>query len=340
MLRIGLTGGIAAGKSVVARRMEVLGAVLVDSDVLARNVVEPGSEGLREVVAAFGPGILTPDESLDRGALGRLIFGDPTARERLNSIVHPRVRAAAAELVSTSAEDSIVVEDIPLLVETGQAPRFHVVVVVDAADELRVQRMVEHRGMDRRDAEQRIAAQAGREERLEQADAILVNDRSPAELLAATDALWHERLLPFAANLAAGRPATGPAKSGPTGGSALAGTVGLAGRVQAKVAAALAGGAPVQVEQLDDRAQYDDVAAAALRLTVSNDSDLGAVSDAVGAAGFPRVSGTAAVPPDHPVGGTAGASAGGAPREGWTIHRGADPATTVTLYLGPAAREG
>ncbi|MUK03620.1 dephospho-CoA kinase, partial [Vibrio cholerae] len=208
MLRIGLTGGIAAGKSVVARRMEALGAVLVDSDVLARTVVEPGSEGLHEVVAAFGPGIVAPDGSLDRGALGRLIFGDPAARVRLNGIVHPRVRAAAVELVSQAAENSIVVEDIPLLVETGQAPRFHVVVVVDAADGIRVQRMVEHRGMDRQDAEQRIASQAGREERLREADAILVNDRSPAELLAATHALWHERLEPFAANLAAGRPAT------------------------------------------------------------------------------------------------------------------------------------
>ncbi|MDN4611729.1 dephospho-CoA kinase [Arthrobacter burdickii] len=318
MLRIGLTGGIAAGKSVVAHSFAGLGAVVVDADLLAREAVEPGSEGLDDVVGAFGPQVLAPGGGLDRPALGRLIFGDDTARARLNAIIHPRVRARAAELIDAAPADAVVLEDIPLLVETGQAARFHLVVVVDARDDLRVQRMVGQRGMERRDAEQRIAAQASRSERLREADAVLVNEGALEDLLAATEGLWHERILPFRDNLAAGRAAAGV----PTTAAGLAGTSGLARRVRAKIAAALPAGSGASVEADSapaGPAEHDDVASAWVRVTVQRAEQLVAVSDAITAAGFPR----------------AGAAGAGAP----AVHRGADPATDVTVTVSVSAPE-
>ncbi len=196
---MGLTGGIASGKSEVSRRLAELGAVLIDADLLAREAVEPGSEGLAEVVREFGPGVLQDDGALDRAALGAKVFADPERRGQLNAIVHPRVRARAAELMAAASDDAVVVQDIPLLVETGQAGSFDVVVVVDAPDDLRIRRLAERNGMTREEAAARMAAQATREERLAAADHVIENSGSLDELRAAVDRLWQDVLVPAAA---------------------------------------------------------------------------------------------------------------------------------------------
>jgi len=200
VLHVGLTGGIGAGKSTVATRLAEHGAVVVDSDQLAREVVGPGTAGLAAVVEAFGAGILTPDGSLDRPGLAKLVFNDDDARARLNAIVHPLVRARAVELVAAARPEAVLVHDIPLLVENGLAPGFHLVIVVDAPAELRIRRLAE-RGMAEDDARARIGAQASEQQRRAAADVWLDNSGWPDEVNAATDALWAERLVPFEANV-------------------------------------------------------------------------------------------------------------------------------------------
>ena len=174
-MRVGLTGGVASGKSTVAALLRELGAVVVDSDVLAREVVEPGTPGLAAVVEAFGPQVLTADGALDRQALGAVVFGDEPARRRLEGILHPLIRARAAQLEAAAPEGTVVVHDIPLLVETGQADRFDAVVVVDVPVETQVERVVRDRGMSREDALSRVAAQASREQRLAAATHVVEN---------------------------------------------------------------------------------------------------------------------------------------------------------------------
>ncbi|WP_136610234.1 dephospho-CoA kinase [Sinomonas albida] len=198
MLRVGLTGGIASGKSEVSRRLVELGAVLVDADVIAREVVEPGTEGLEEVAEAFGREVLADDGALDRAALGAIVFADPGRRELLNSIIHPRVRARAAEIAARAPAGSVVVQDIPLLVETGQAGNFDVVVVVDAPDEVRIRRLEERNGLSEEHARARMAAQASREERLAAADHVVENAGTLEELRTAVDRLWADVLAPAA----------------------------------------------------------------------------------------------------------------------------------------------
>lgn len=191
-LHVGLTGGIGAGKSSVARLLAAHGAVVLDADVAARAVVEPGTEGLAEVVAAFGERVLAADGSLDRAKLAAAVFTDPEQRAALNAIVHPRVRAWMAERAAAAPEGSVVVQDIPLLVEGGLAPLFDHVVVVDAADEVRVERLVKDRGMSEADARARIAAQAPRSVRNAAADTLIRNEAGPAELAEAVARLWHD----------------------------------------------------------------------------------------------------------------------------------------------------
>ncbi|POH72365.1 dephospho-CoA kinase [Arthrobacter glacialis] len=210
MLSLGLTGGIAAGKSLLSTRFRELGAVVIDADQLAREVVAPGTPGLAQVVAQFGQNFLLPDGSLDRLKLGSLVFADPSQRQALNAIIHPRVRAAAQSMKDQAGPGAIVVQDIPLLVETGQGAAFHLVVVVQASAETRVARMMATRGMSREDAQARMDAQASDAERAAAADVVIANDGDPQQAIAALDALWHGRLLPFAANLADGQPAAGP----------------------------------------------------------------------------------------------------------------------------------
>jgi dephospho-CoA kinase len=192
VLRIGLTGGIGSGKSEVSRLLTAHGAVVIDADRLAREVVEPGTPGLAQVVEAFGPGVLAPDGSLDRAALGDRVFGDNDARRRLEAIIHPRVRARAAELEKAAGPDAVVVHDIPLLVETGQVGSFDGVIVVDVPVEIQVRRLVDRRGLTEAEARSRIAAQAPRERRAGAADWIVDNTGSLADLEVAVARVWKE----------------------------------------------------------------------------------------------------------------------------------------------------
>ncbi len=198
---MGLTGGIGSGKSTVARRLVEHGAVLVDSDALAREVVAAGTDGLAEIVETFGPELVGADGELDRPRMASVVFGDPAARDRLNAIVHPRVRRRSDELIAAAHDDAVVVQDIPLLVEGRMSPAFPLVVVVHADAEERVRRLVGSRGMPEADARARIAAQADDEARRAAADVILDNSGTPAELEAAVDELWTHRLVPFEENL-------------------------------------------------------------------------------------------------------------------------------------------
>ncbi|ASN39101.1 dephospho-CoA kinase [Arthrobacter sp. 7749] len=196
MLNVGLTGGIAAGKSAVAALLVKHGAVLIDADAIARAVVEPGTPGLAAVVAAFGQDILTPAGALDRPALGTLIFSDTAARLKLNSIVHPLVRAQAEKLRADAVEQAVIVQDIPLLVESGQAGNFDLVIVVAAPLEQRLQRMVHERGMSVEDAKARIAAQATDEERAAVADIVITNSGTLEELQHHVDSVWETHIVP------------------------------------------------------------------------------------------------------------------------------------------------
>ena len=174
-VRVGLTGGVASGKSTVSAMLRELGALVIDADQLAREAVAPGSEGLTEIVEAFGEEVLTPDGELDRPAMGALVFADEDARRRLESIIHPRVRARGAELEAAAGPDAVVVHDIPLLAETGQAGSFDAVVVVDVPVETQLRRMTQLRGMSGEEAQARIDAQASREERLAVATHVIDN---------------------------------------------------------------------------------------------------------------------------------------------------------------------
>lgn len=191
-LSVGLTGGIASGKSAVSARMAERGALVIDADILARQALAQGSAGLAEVVQIFGEDVLGEDGSLDRPGLGRIVFNDADARERLNSIVHPRVRAEAARLREQAEPGTVVVEDIPLLVETGQQDRFDVVVVVQAPEQERVRRIVENRGTTEEDARSRIAAQATDVQRAAVADVVLENSGSLDALHAQVDRLMEK----------------------------------------------------------------------------------------------------------------------------------------------------
>jgi dephospho-CoA kinase len=193
MFRVGLTGGIASGKSVALARLAELGAVTVDHDGLAREVVEPGTIGLERVAGAFGADVLAADGTLDRPALARVVFDEPARREQLNAIVHPEIRRLAAERDARAATDDpdvVIVHDIPLLVETGQAEEFGLLVVVDTPRDVRLARLVESRGLSVQEAEARLASQACDETRLAAADVVLDGSGSPDDLRAQVDALW------------------------------------------------------------------------------------------------------------------------------------------------------
>ena len=207
MLRIGLTGGIGAGKSTVSTAFAQCGGVIVDGDVISREVVQPGTEGLAALVDHFGHDILLPDGALNRPALAAKAFADEEQRSRLNAIVHPLVATRRAEIVAAVAHDQVIVEDIPLLVESQMAPLFPLVVVVHADPDLRLHRLITIRGMDPADARARIAAQAKDEQRRRVADVWLDNSGSEGHLVEQARELWYQRILPFAHNLATGTPA-------------------------------------------------------------------------------------------------------------------------------------
>ena len=181
-MRVGLTGGVASGKSTVSQILRELGALVIDADALAREVVERGTPGLAAVVAEFGPELLTADGDLDREAMGRLVFGDEGARRRLEGIVHPLVFERIVALEEQAPAGAVVVHDIPLLAESGRAGTFDAVVVVDAPRELQIERMVRDRGWSAGDADARIDAQASREDRLAIATHVIENSGSLEEL--------------------------------------------------------------------------------------------------------------------------------------------------------------
>jgi len=189
---VGLTGGIAFGKSTVADLLAAHGAVVIDADLLAREVVEPGSPGLVAVVERFGTGVLRADRSLDRPALGRLVFADTDARRDLERIIHPAVRERAAELVASAEPGSVVVQMIPLLVETGQQDAFGLVVVVDVDPGVQLARVRVRDGLSEAEALARIGAQASREARLAAADVVITNNGGLGELREQVDKLWRE----------------------------------------------------------------------------------------------------------------------------------------------------
>jgi dephospho-CoA kinase len=195
-LHIGLTGGIASGKSTVAAELADLGALVVDADALARAVVAPGSEGLALVREAFGPDAIAADGTMDRAAVAAIVFNDADARERLNGIIHPLVRAEGRRLVREAGPDAVVVQDVPLLVETGQAGAYDLVLVVQADTDERVARMVRDRGMTADAARARIAAQATDDQRRAAADVVIVNDAGVEDLRRATRRFWDEYVVP------------------------------------------------------------------------------------------------------------------------------------------------
>ena len=195
MLRIGLTGGIGSGKSTVSALLAARGAVVVDADRIAREVLEPGTPGLAAVVDAFGSGVLAADGSLDRAALAAVVFADRDARRRLDGIVHPLVRARATELAGAAPPDAVVVHDVPLLVETGQASSYDLVLVVEADEETRVARLVQ-RGLTAEDARARMAAQATDDQRRAVADVVLDNSGTQEQLAEQVDRFWNERVVP------------------------------------------------------------------------------------------------------------------------------------------------
>ncbi|MET4094305.1 dephospho-CoA kinase [Arthrobacter sp. UYCu712] len=331
MLKIGLTGGIASGKSVVASRLRELGAVLVDADALAREVVEPGTPGLARVVDAFSAAVLTPDGGLDRARLGALVFGNPERLAVLNGIIHPLVRERAAALVAAAPRGAVVVQDIPLLVETGQGANFHLVLVVDAPDAVRIQRMVEHRKMTAEDAGSRMSAQATREDRLAAADVVLDNSGAKDELRDAVDRLWQHRLAPFAENLAKHRLA--PRSGGPVLSPADPGWPAQAARLIARLRAA----APQDVLSVDHIGStavpgLDAKDVLDLQLTVADLATADRLEPVLAQAGFPRWPGAIA---DNPKPSQPDPAA-------WDkrLHGNADPGRAVNLHVRPAGSPG
>ena len=204
MLRVGLTGGIGSGKSSVAARLAGLGAVVIDADRIAREVVEPGMPSLTAIRERFGPSVVSDVGILDRAGLGRIVFGDRAALRDLEAITHPAIWARTAELFAAAPDDAIVVHDMPLLVEAGMTGEYHLVLAVLTDTETRVQRLVEHRGIPEDDARQRIAAQADDDARRAAADVLLDNNGSPEDLATAVDALWQSRIVPFGEALRSG----------------------------------------------------------------------------------------------------------------------------------------
>ncbi|GAA4371526.1 dephospho-CoA kinase [Actinomadura verrucosospora] len=190
MLKVGLTGGIGSGKSEVSRRLRGHGAVVIDADRIAREVVEPGTPGLAAVVAEFGEDVLLPDGALDREKVGRIVFADPDRLAALNAIVHPLVGERMQELMDAAPADAVVVYDVPLLAENGLAGMYDEVVVVDAPEEVQLDRLVARRGMTEEDARARMAAQASRADRRAVATHVIDNSGTLADLKTQVDALW------------------------------------------------------------------------------------------------------------------------------------------------------
>ncbi|MET7708221.1 dephospho-CoA kinase [Micromonospora sp. NPDC005413] len=329
MLRVGLTGGIGSGKSAVAARLVERGAVLIDADRVAREVVAPGTEGLAEIVAAFSDAVLDADGALDRAALGAVVFADETARRRLEAITHPRIRARTAELAAAAAPDAIVVNDVPLLVEVGLAPTYHLVIVVQTAVTTRLERLARDRGMGLAEAERRIAAQADDARRRAAADVVLTNDGSLAALHDAVDALWWQRLLPYENNLRERRAV-------PPGRVDLAGSDASWPEQYARLAARIRhalGSDDLRIDHIGSTAvpglAARDVIDVQVAVPSLADAD-GALADRLANAGFPRVPGQWWDDP-RPA---------GSGRWEKRLHGNADPGRPVRLHVRAAGSPG
>ena len=291
MLRVGLTGGIGAGKSAVSRLLSSYGAQIVDADLLAREVVRPGTPGLAEVQSEFGPDVIGRAGALDRSALGRLVFGAPQRLARLNAILHPRIAVLTAEAMAAAEASgtAVVVHDVALLAETGQAPTYHLVVVVRSPEADRFARLVGQRAMAPDEARQRVAAQVGEEERLALADAVVDNGGSLDDLRQHVQSLWEGRLAPYAANLRAGRPPRRRplAVVAPDARWAAAGQ-----RLTARLAH-LCGGRAAAVQHVGATSTPGLAAQDVidLQVEVATWSDVKALDPVLAAAGFPRPTG-------------------------------------------------
>lgn len=286
MLRIGLTGGIGAGKSTVSATFDECGAIIVDGDVIAREVVEPGSPGLGALVDAFGAEILLPDGALNRPALAAKAFGDEANRAVLNGIVHPLVARRRSEIIATVSDDAVVVEDIPLLVETGMAPLFQLVVVVHADPEIRVARLVQQRGMPEADARSRIAAQALEDQRRAIADVLLDNSGSQGDLIERVLELWHQRVLPLAHNIRTRQTVSAPARLVPADPT----WPDQARRIIARIAAAC-GPAALRVDHIGSTAVpgLDAKDVIDIQVTVASIEIAETLADALADAGYPGI---------------------------------------------------
>ncbi|HEY8532454.1 MAG TPA: dephospho-CoA kinase [Micromonospora sp.] len=316
MLKVGLTGGIGAGKSAVAARLAAHGAVIIDADRIAREVVAPGTDGLREIVEAFGADVLAPDGTLNRPALAALVFRDEAARRRLERITHPRIRARSDQLAAAAPPDAVVVHDVPLLVESGTAATYHLVIVVEAPQEIRIARLVQDRGMTRAQAIARIATQATDAERRAVADVILHNDGTLADLAAQVDALWRDRLVPYEQHVRQRRPAASPEALRAADPRWPADFARVAARIRAAVG---------------DQWRIDHIGATAvpglpardiidIQLAVASVAEADALADRLAQAGFPRC------PDSAP-------STGLSPERAERRHASADPGRPVDLRL-------
>ncbi|HWH28592.1 MAG TPA: dephospho-CoA kinase [Mycobacteriales bacterium] len=326
MLWVGLTGGIGSGKSAVSERLASRGAAVVDADRVAREVVEPGTPGLAAVVEAFGVEVLTAAGALDREALGRHVFTDEDARRRLNGIVHPLIgeRTVALAADAEAAGARVLVHDVPLLVEGGLAPGYHLVVVVEAPRELRLQRLTELRGMPADDARARMAAQASDAQRREVADVVLVNDGPLRQLHVAVDRLLAERLEPYADNLLARRSA--PRRTVPQVPHDPQWE--RQGRRLVERLRAVCGTRATAVEHVGSTAVPGLVAQDVLDLQVTCPSrdDAEALGPALAAAGFPRRDDVDGDPP------MPGIDAD--PAQWWKrLHRSADPGRAADVHV-------
>lgn len=335
MLHIGLTGGIGSGKSTVSRRLTELGAVVVDADLVAREVVEPGEPALERIRERFGSEVFDAEGALDRPALGRVVFGDPDALAALEGITHPAIWARTAEKFTAARESgaAVGVHDMPLLVEKGMSPEYHLVVVVDTAEEVRVQRLVELRGMPEDEARSRIAAQATDEERRAAADVLLDNNGSPEALKEAVDELWYQRLAPYAENLRQGRrrerpPVVTLSEPDPTWPDQAARLLARIGRAVGERAATLHHIGSTSVPGLVAK----DVIDLQLGVRALSDADSADVVDTLTAAGYPRLEGVTADTP----------RSGDQPAQVWPkrFHGNSDPGVAVHLHVREVGSAG
>ncbi|MGV9860869.1 dephospho-CoA kinase [Gordonia sp. NPDC003425] len=333
MIRLGLSGGIGAGKSTVATTFVERGGYHIDADKIAREVVKPGTPGLAALVEAFGDDILAEDGSLDRPALAAKAFVDDESRATLNSITHPLVGARTQELLEQAPADAIVVQDIPLLVEGNMAPFFHLVVIVGADEELRVTRLTELRGMPEDDARARIRAQATDEQRRAVADVWLDNSGTPDQLADAAAALWNDRLVPYEANVRSRTVAPGPVVlADPDPAWAELGSR-LVNRLWALVgdkASAIDHIGSTAVPGLAAKPTID------IQVTVADLDVADALSDTLADGGFPRMPGIEGDnPKPDPATGSVDAGAWGK-----RLHGAADPGRPVNVHLRAAGSPG